>query len=185
MRHHSQWPLKAKWYGCLFLAAITCLPFSGFAQGAVTKVFIVRHADRAGNGDDLTAAGVTRSYELKRVLANAKIDSIYSTGYVRTRKTAMPLAKYRSLPIRLYSDTTFIIKHIMSKCVGKKVLVVGHSNTADDLIRRCGCTPPASIDPEMPVTQYDNLFLVLLHSVPGQKKPTCELIHMKYGEVTN
>jgi phosphohistidine phosphatase SixA len=172
--------------GIFLLAAILCLPFSGIAQATLTRIFIVRHADRDGNNDDLTAAGVTRSYELKRVLANSKIDSIYTTNYVRTKKTMQPLAKSRSISAGIYSNPAQLARQLMSqKAAGKTMLVVGHSNTVDDLIRGCGCTPPASISPEMPVTQYDNLFLVLLQTVPGQRKPKCELLHLKYGAVTN
>jgi phosphohistidine phosphatase SixA len=150
-----------------------------------TKIFIVRHADRLGEADELSALGTKRASELKRVLMPAKIDSVFSTDFVRTKKTAQPLASSRRLPVRIYSDELALVKRIIKGSSGKRVLVVGHSNTVDDIIKSCGCVPPASIDPEMPITQFDNLFLVLLYKVPGQLDLKCELVHMKYGAVTN
>ena len=150
-----------------------------------TKIFIVRHADRLGDADELSAAGVTRSRELKRILAPAKIDSIFSTDFVRTKKTAQPLASARRTIIRIYSDELGLVKRIIKYSSGRRILVVGHSNTVDDIIKQCGCEPPDSIDPEMPITQFDNLFLVILHKVAGQVDLKCELVHMKYGAPTN
>ena len=162
------------------------VPFN-YADGhaeLTTKIFIVRHADRLGDADELSALGIKRASELKRVLAPSKIDSIFSTNFVRTKKTAQPLSSRRT-PIQLYSDEMGLVKRIIQNCSGKRVLVVGHSNTVDDIIKKCGCVPPPSIDPEMPITQFDNLFLVLLYKIPGQLELKCELVHMKYGAVTN
>lgn len=154
------------------------------AQAPVTKIFIVRHADRDGNLDALTAAGVTRTKELARVLGQAKIDSIFSTNFVRTRQTAQPLAAQRHLPIILYSEIPALVNRIIKFSNGKRVLVVGHSDTVDDIILKCGCTPPASITPSMPGTQFDNFFEVIVQKIPGQAALKCEVIHMKYGAVT-
>ena len=169
---------------CLILSIL--LSFSiCHAQTPVTKIFIVRHADRDGANDDLTALGLARANELKRVLGLSNIDSIFSTNTIRTKKTAQPLATHRHRPILLYSDETTVINRIKKFSSGKRVLVVGHSDTVDDLIQKCGCTPPASITPSMPTTQYDNLFLVLIETPKKGVVPKCEVIHMKYGAVTN
>ena len=170
---------------CLLLVALFCFSIIGKAQAPVTEIFIVRHADRNGALDELTAAGIVRANELKRVLALSKIDSIFSTNFVRTKQTAQPLATLNGLPIKIYSDIPQLIRRITTYSAKKRVLVVGHSDTADDLIRQCGCKPPAAIDPQMPGTQFDNLFLVHVQKIPGQILLKCELIHMKYGVVTN
>ena len=169
----------------LILALLLSFGIVCEAQTPVTKIFIVRHADRDGANDNLTTAGLTRANELKRVLGLSNIDSIFSTDFVRTKKTAQPLATHRHLPILLYSDVTTLINRIKKYSSGKRVLVVGHSDTVDDLIQKCGCTPPASITPSMPTTQYDNLFLVLVEKTKKGFVPKCEVIHMKYGAVTN
>ena len=161
------------------------MPLTTECQEPVTKIFIIRHADRDGQADDLSAPGNIRATELKRVLSPAKIDSIYSTNFTRTKKTAKPLAIQMGLPIKIYSDVPTIINQVIAKCKGKRVLIVAHSDTVDDLIRQCGCNPPPSIDPNMPSTQFDNLFMVLLQKIPGQLNLKCETIHMKYGAITN
>ena len=172
-------------YFCMLLLVIFCWPVASSGQAPVTKIFIVRHADRVPNADELTPAGLKRALELKRVLGQSKIDSIFSTDFTRTKKTAQPLATSRHLPIGIYSDATVIIKRVFKYWAGKRVLIVGHSDTVDDLIRECGCTPPASIDPQMPITQFDNLFLVIVQNIPAQGGLKCEVIQMKYGAVTN
>lgn len=163
---------------CLFLAAAcTVMP--------VTKVFILRHADRLD--EDLSAVGFTRANELKRVLGLSRIDSIFSTNTPRTRHTVEPLALERGLPVILYSSEDEIIQRVRRNCRGKRVLIAGHSDTVAELIRKCGCSPPSSVDPNIPGTQFDNLFLILIEKdkVNNETVYRCESIHMKYGAVTN
>lgn len=167
----------------LILAVLLGISGIGNAQAPVTKIFIVRHADRNGNLDALTPLGVTRTKELARVLGQAKIDSFFSTNFQRTRQTAQPLASMMGRPIILYSDPAALVTRIMKFSKGKRLLVVAHSDSVDDIIRKCGCVPPPGITPQMPSTQYDHLFEVLLQKLPAGIK--CELIHMKYGAVTN
>jgi len=166
--------------------AVLCLRAAGECQVSVTKIFIVRHADRLGQGDDLSRPGLIRAAELKRVLGQSGIDSIFSTNFVRTRKTADPLAVQLGLPVVTYSAGLALINRIMTNSLWIRVLVVGHSDTVAKLIQSCGCTPPAAINP-IPVNQFDNLFLVLIrrHTVNRLAVSKCEFIHMKYGAVTN
>jgi broad specificity phosphatase PhoE len=167
------------------LALLLSISIICTAQAPITKIFIVRHADRNGNLDALTALGVTRTKELARVLGLAKIDSIFSTNFVRTKQTAQPLASMMGLPIILYTDPAALVARIMKFSNGKRILVVGHSDTVDDIISKCGCVPPPSITPQMPATQFDNMFEVLVQKIPGQNAFKCEVIHMKYGAITN
>jgi 2,3-bisphosphoglycerate-dependent phosphoglycerate mutase len=164
----------------LFLI-LSCTTISTIGQiKSVTKVFILRHADKAG--EDLSPAGQVRAKELKRVLGEAKIDSVFSTDVPRTKHTAEVLAQSLGLPVIIYNAEDMVIKRVLKTCQGKRVLIVGHSNTVSSLIAKCGCTPPASINPNIPDTQFDNLFLVLVSK--NAKTKTCEVIHMKYGAVT-
>lgn len=170
---------KIKW-----LLLIICLqPAMQIQSQTITKIFIVRHADREP-GDDLTAAGLVRAEELKRVLLNTGIDSVYSTNFIRTKKTVQPLATAEGLPVVLYDTNPLLLKRIL-KSRGKTMLVAGHSNTVPDLIKLCGCQPPYV---NIPDTQFDNLFLVLIqYPKPGigLLKSSCKLLHMKYGAITN
>ncbi len=155
---------------------------SGIAQ--TTKIFMVRHADRDGALDALKVPeGPARANELKRVLLHVGIDSIYSTNTTRTRETAQPLAAQLGLTNVLYSNSNAVIDTIIKKNRGKEVLVVGHSNTVDSLIKRCGCTGIGNI----PSTQFDNLYLAIITRVKVGLLwiRKCELLKMKYGAVTN
>ncbi|MBC7889036.1 MAG: histidine phosphatase family protein [Ferruginibacter sp.] len=169
----------------ILLVLLFCLPTLLKSQ-SLTKIFIVRHADRL-EGDDLSKAGIIRAEELKRVLGRAGIQRIFSTETVRTRKTVKPLAELLHLPTGIYATPLSLINLIKTNHPGRRIVIVGHSDTVDDLISSCGCTPPQDITPNMPATQFDNLFLVALRKtvVNNQSSWVCELIHMKYGAIAN
>lgn len=157
----------------------------GCKVAKTTRIYIVRHAERTDSPqDDLIPAGVTRANELKRVLLLAGVDSIFSTDFIRTQKTAQPLASAKNLPIILYSDIAALLNRILKNSKGKTVLVVGHSNTVPELIAQCGCTAPFT---EIPSGQFDNLFLIILQKekINNEVSTSCKLLHMKYGAITN
>lgn len=168
-------------YSIIALAGLLVMETT--VQAQVTKIFIVRHADRDGNLDALKSPqGINRIKELKRVLFNTGIDSIYSTNTNRTRATAEPLASSLGITTALYSNSSQVIDTILKKHLNKEILVVGHSNTVDSLIRRCGCPGIGNI----PDTQFDNLYLVIVTrpTKPLLARRRCDLLKMKYGEVT-
>ena len=171
---------KIRWF--VFIPLMLVLAANMQAQ-STTRIFIVRHADRLP-GDDLSPAGVIRANELKRVLLNTGIDSVYSTNFVRTRKTVKPLADAEGLPVLLYDSNPPLLKRILKISKGKTVLVAGHSNTVAQFIKSCGCKPPFE---NIPDTQFDNLFLVIVQHPTGSvlMKSSCKLLHMKYGAITN
>lgn len=170
-------------YSIVALASSLLLTTDTTAQ--LTKIFMVRHADRNGNLDALKVPlGTDRAKELKRVLQNTGIDSIYSTNTIRTKGTAQPLADHLNMTTALYANSYKVIDTILKKHKGKEVLVVGHSNTVDSLIKRCGC-PGIGLIPD---TQFDNLYLVIVNHPAGNlliKRNTCTLLKMKYGAVTH
>jgi broad specificity phosphatase PhoE len=161
-----------------------CLLSATAARCQTTKIFMVRHADRDGNLDALKVPqGTTRAAELKRILQNTGIDSIYSTNTTRTRETAKPLADFLNITTALYANSNTVIDTIIKKHRNKEILVVGHSNTVDSLVKRCGCTGIGLI----PASQFDNFFLVIItrYKVGLLWKQKCELLKMKYGAVTS
>ena len=128
--------------------------------------YVVRHAEKAvppaGNMMNtdvpLSETGQQRAGKLKEILKNKKIGLIYSTNTIRTKTTAQPTADYFSIPITVYGpkpDSAFIG---LLKSNKKNTLVVGHSNTVDDIANMlCGeIKIPADLnDPD-----YDNLFII-------------------------
>ena len=147
----------------------------------ITKIYVLRHADRTDVGDDLSALGIARAKDLKRYLTPTKINALFSSNAVRTRKTIQPMATL-AMPIQLYPAPTNVVTTIRTTWAGKRVVVVGHSDTVPQIIQACGCTSPFPAA-GIPPNQYDNLLLLLVRwSAAGA--PTCELLAMKYGAAT-
>ena len=150
-------------------------------QNLVTTVILVRHAEKgvvSQMADDvpLSDAGMARAHELSRALADVHVDAIYTTQYLRTRQTAMPLAKAQNIKaVAIEAGKTYaedIAKRIRADHEGQTVVVVGHSNTTPEVIRALG----VATVPAIGETEYDDLFIVTL--APGA---TPKLITLRYG----
>lgn len=134
--------------------------------GCTQKYYIVRHAEKAQAGDGitmvttndppLTAAGTARAMALQQQLKHAKIRYVYSTNTLRTRSTAAPTAAYFHRPVVAYTkvDEQFLneLRHLKGNA-----LIVGHSNTVDDLVN--GLTQAQTIG-DLPDSVYNKLFIV-------------------------
>lgn len=135
-------------------------------------VYVVRHAEKVTSSDSigkmsatdpaLSEAGKVRALVLKDELAGKHIKHIYSTNTTRTRSTAEPLSEATKVPVELYGNIDSLINSIQS---GKgNALVVGHSNTVDDIVNKlCGQVKIAS---DLTDGQYDDLFIV---KIKGRK----------------
>jgi 2,3-bisphosphoglycerate-dependent phosphoglycerate mutase len=162
-----------------FVCLVMCLESQ--AQ-ALTKIYVLRHADKAVGGvDNLSPLGFTRAIDLRRYLAPTGINALFSTNFVRTRKTVQPMAT-ALMPVRIYSDVPALITNIRTTLSGRRIVVVGHSNTVPEIITRCGCVSPFPVV-GIPDSQFDNLLLILVRWTPAGV-PTCELLPMKYGAST-
>jgi broad specificity phosphatase PhoE len=142
------------------------------AAAAQSTIFIVRHAEKAGDGGndpDLSDLGRARAETLANMLKDAGISAIYVTELKRTQQTGAPLAK------TLHLDTTIVPAKETAALVAKlraspgNFLVVGHGNTIPDLIKGFGIATPINIAEN----DYDNLFVLLLEERP-------RLIHLHY-----
>jgi 2,3-bisphosphoglycerate-dependent phosphoglycerate mutase len=164
----------------LSIAILLTAAASFAATTNVTTVILVRHGEKVTEGmaDDppLSAAGVARAAELARVLADANVAAIYTTPFLRTRNTAAPIAAALKLtPIEVAGGKSYpadVVAKILADHAGETVLVVGHSNTTPDVLRRLGiANPPAIAD-----SQYDDLFVVTL-----AKGAPARLVRLRYG----
>ena len=130
--------------------------------------YVVRHAEKATaspgttmsspNDPPLSDAGSKRAIALMETLQNKKIAHIFSTNTIRTKTTAEPLSKKLGISIETYkpmSDTSFINS---LKKLKKNVLVVGHSNTVDDLSNMLA--GKTVVPGDLPDSEYDNLFVI-------------------------
>lgn len=135
-------------------------------------IYIVRHAEKEpvpsgstqmmASNPPLSEAGKVRSYALREKLRHERIRYIFSTNTTRTLSTAQPLNELLGTTrIELYSSkkdsADFFITQLKSIKKGN-VLVVGHSNTIDDIANKlCGETVvPGDLDEK----EYSNLFVV-------------------------
>ena len=87
----------------------------------------------------LTEKGKQRAEALKEILKDKKIAYVFSTNTIRTKSTAQPTADYFHLTTEIYGprpDSAFIS---LLKSKKKNTLIVGHSNTVDDIVNMlCG-----------------------------------------------
>ncbi|MGN6164153.1 MAG: SixA phosphatase family protein [Flavisolibacter sp.] len=128
-----------------------------------TTFYVVRHAEKETtntmtNDVPLSTEGRQRAEALKEVLQNKNVGAIYSTNYLRTKSTAQPLAERENIAIQIYDprDTGFVsrIRNISSG----NVLIVGHSNTVDDIVNKL--EGKTVIPGDLPESEYGDLFVV-------------------------
>jgi phosphohistidine phosphatase SixA len=128
--------------------------------------YIVRHAEKAvmpgasnmqAQDPPLTDTGHKRAVALKDVLGDKNIRYIFSTNTIRTKSTAEPLREQLQLEIATYAraDSAFIAS---LKKLKKNTLVVGHSNTVDELVNGLYNQKVLS---DLDDAEYDNLFEVV------------------------
>jgi len=139
------------------------LTFSACAQ----TFYVVRHAEKEvsdstatmmGSNPPLSEAGKQRAEALKELLKTEKIGYVFSTNTIRTLSTAEPVKNYFHLATEIYQSVPdeMLISHLLS--LKKNVLIIGHSNTVDDVVNKlCGSV---KISSDLPDGAYDNLFVI-------------------------
>jgi len=154
-------------------AVVLALLFVGLAASARAAdqvIFVVRHAERADqpaapmasqgtipNDPPLSEAGNARAAKLAAMLASADIKHIFTTEFKRTRQTAAPLAdKTKVQAVMSATRDPAVLIEAVHKTTGN-VLIVGHSNTVPDLLKRLGIKQAITIADN----EYDNLFVVV------------------------
>ncbi|MBI5373608.1 MAG: histidine phosphatase family protein [Sphingobacteriales bacterium] len=135
-------------------------------------IYIVRHAEKepvqagaAGmmaSDPPLSEAGRVRAYALRERLRHEHVTLIFSTNTTRTLSTAQPLNEMLGrTKIELYSskkDSMDLFINRLKQVKKRNVLVVGHSNTIDDLANKlCGKTV---VPGDLKDTEYDNLYII-------------------------
>lgn len=143
-----------------------------FLVSCGNTIYIVRHAEKApvpagasqmmASDPPLSEAGQARAGALRDRLQNEKIRYFFSTNFKRTLSTAQPLAAASgNLPVQVYSSRPDSMDAFIGrlKSIQKgNVLVVGHSNTIDDLANKlCGSKVVAG---DLKDSQYDNLYRI-------------------------
>ena len=97
-------------------------------------IYLIRHSEKdlvSENPSDppLTKCGIKRTDYLRSFFEDIDIESVYSTNYIRTKNTAMPIASLKKTRIQYYeSDYPKVFSEFLLD-LKQNSLVVGHSNT--------------------------------------------------------
>lgn len=152
------------------------------AQAPARTVYVVRHAEKVDNSRDpaLSERGARRAMALADALANARIDGVVVTQFIRTRDTAAPTSDAHSVqPVVVAAGGGSVAHHaaavadaVRSLDAGS-VLVVGHSNTVPAIVAALG--GPGM--PDICDSQYSNLFVLVIPAV-GEVTTA----HVRFGE---
>jgi phosphohistidine phosphatase SixA len=146
-----------------------------------TIIYVVRHAEKVTtdltNKDPLlTEKGQKRAFDLAKKLKKQKLSAIYCTDYQRIKLTAQPISEKQNITIQNYNPKNLkaFAEKVLQENKGKKVLIVGHSNTVLETIEAIGGKRPfASISDN----EYDYFFSIKI-SVDG----LIEIKSGRYGE---
>jgi broad specificity phosphatase PhoE len=152
--------MKSKCIASLYAAMLV---FAG-AAGAQQTVILVRHAELQGEAMaepkqlPLSEAGEARAKLLASVLRDAGIDAIYVTDFLRTNKTAEPLARAlgKDLIVLPKGDPQQLVQRLAANHAGQTVLLVGHTDTIPGLVKALGHPVDIKIDAQ----DYGNIFVV-------------------------
>ena len=144
----------------LVLIALFVIQIS-FGQQITSTYYFIRHAEKVDNSQnpDLSAIGLERAKLWNEIFSEINFDQIYSTNYNRTKQTATPTATAKKIPIELYNPATLDIDSYKKETLGKKVLIVGHSNTTPNFVNQIiNQTLYADIDD----STFGNLYIVTI-----------------------
>lgn len=134
------------------------------ASDETTTYFLIRHAEKdltdpKNPNPDLTETGVERSVKWEKVLSHIDFDAVYSTDFIRTRKTATPIAEREKLSLTIYDHKNLDYAKFIQETRGKTVLIVGHSNSTPKFVNQLIGEERFK---EMDENQYGMLFMVKL-----------------------
>jgi 2,3-bisphosphoglycerate-dependent phosphoglycerate mutase len=151
---------KFLWITLFFLLSVCSV-----GQTQMSTFVIVRHAEKVADGSkdpDLSPEGKKRAEALNQMLSKLKINRIYATEFKRTQQTAQLTAQTQNVQIQTYwakPDKAFIEK-IKQENEGKIALIVGHSNTVNEIINLLSNTQAYTA---LADTEYQNIYLVNIH----------------------
>jgi broad specificity phosphatase PhoE len=156
--------------GIVILVLAALFLFSPSLAVAQQAIFLVRHGETvAPKGTDarpLSEAGQQRAALLAKLLKDAGIKAIFTSGLERTIKTAEPLAQtlriepkalsQLNVPGFKQSDVDAFVAFLRAEHREDIVLFVGHTGTVSALLKALG--HPVEI--KIPETEFDNLFVL-------------------------
>lgn len=103
--------------------------------------YLIRHAekDRTNSKNEdpsLNIDGMKRAKGWAVYFEPIQIDDIYVTKYIRTKQTVSFIAQQKLISPKSYDPNTIYSEDFLNKTNGKKILIVGHSNTNPILVNK-------------------------------------------------
>jgi len=149
-------------------------------------IFLLRHADKQPEVDELSKAGVERANLLARMLGESGIRIAYCSDAARTRRTLDPLEKrlrgalvvepVSANPDKISTHIDTIVRAVKALPADAVAAVVGHTNTIPQIIEGLG---GGSDGTSIEENEYDRLF-VLFRGPSG----FVNLVKLRYGAPT-
>jgi probable phosphoglycerate mutase len=175
--------IARKWFNVIFLSmgifVWGCTSGTGSGDSGSKEdqliVILVRHAEKVDQSidPDLSEEGYLRAEDLAGTLADAGIEQVHSSGFIRTKLTAESLAVRLGLEIQLYNPKDLNTLADQLKAAGGRHLVVGHSNTTPVLVEILGGDPGSAIEEK---NEYDRLYILTI------SKGEVSTVLMRYGK---
>ena len=147
-----------------FAVALLCI-WIWFTANSTTVV-VIRHAEKelAPAADPpLSTAGQARAELLARMFGDAagpgRLDGIYVSDTVRSKSTATPLASRLGITLEVApnDDSKRLARRVLRDNSGKRVMIVGHSNTVPDIV---AALSDRSDIPKMDDKDYGVMYIV-------------------------
>lgn len=132
-----------------------------FSQQKSTTYYFIRHAEKVDNSKDpnLSELGMQRAQQWKTIFESIDFDQIYSTNYKRTQQTAAPIATADKIEVHFYDPQKIDLKAFKKITLGRKVLIVGHSNTTPDFVNKI---INQHVFNDIEDTKFGNLYIVTI-----------------------
>jgi broad specificity phosphatase PhoE len=133
-------------------------------QASTQVIYIVRHAEKEAAPSNmmsdvpLSKEGKQRAEALRDLLKGENISAVYSTNTDRTKSTGEPTARHFGLGIQTYGPRPDSAFAAMVRQTDKNLLIVGHSNTVDDLVNLV--LQEKKIPGDLDEKEYDNLYII-------------------------
>lgn len=131
------------------------------SQNLVTEYYLIRHSEKvdASKNPDLSEIGLKRAESWNKILQDVKFDAVFSTDFKRTMQTANPIAHRLNLEIKMYNPNTLDLTEFKKETLGKKVLIVGHSNSTPEFVNKL---INQKVYSQIDDTVFGNLYLVTI-----------------------
>ena len=113
---------------------LLCILSCNYTKENCTNIYLIRHAekirsDKSEKDPLLNKTGLLRAQKWSEIFEKIEIDKILSTNTKRTISTVIPTSTDKKIEIEIYSPDKIEYESFLKENKGRKVLIVGHSNT--------------------------------------------------------